>query len=331
MVLILSMAVFRLWNWYWGIIALITFTLIWHEPSDAPRYVWINVFIAIALLRVVPHTTLRKFVMAYRNLSLLALVIITVPFLVDEVRNGIYPQLEKPQQRFFRQPALLQQPAMELRDEAQKIMAPSSSAVISKMAEPADKMVRREKAKDKLAMLVDPNATLQTGPGLPDWNWRKVYLSWSGPSDQQQRTQLMLLSPTTNMMLNFMRVGFLLILLVLVFEFKFKKIYVKTAAKASIVFSFFFSAALLTPTGDSYAAFPDDKLLKELKQRLTRAPDCLPNCAAVLILVWSALCMRINLWLFRYRLMLTNGCQVRFLWMTNGCGRYTAAVMVCCG
>jgi hypothetical protein len=243
------MAVFRLWNWYWAIIALITFTLIWHEPSDAPRYVWINVFIAIALLRVVPHTTLRKFVMAYRNLSLLALVIITVPFLVDEVRNGIYPQLEKPQQRFFRQPALLQQPAMELRDEAQKIMAPSSSAIISKMAEPADKMVRREKSKDKLAMLVDPNATLQTGPGLPDWNWRKVYLSWSGPSDQQQRTQLILLSPTTNMMLNFMRVGFLLILLVLVFEFKIKRTAVKKAAKASVVFPLFFTAALLTPTG----------------------------------------------------------------------------------
>ena len=281
MVLILSMAVFRLWSWYWGVIALITFTMIWHEPSDAPRYVWINVFIAIALLRVVPHTTLRKFVMAYRNLSLLALIIITVPFLVDEIRNGIYPQLEKPQQRFFRQPALLQQPAMIMKDEAQKALAPRSSAVISKMAEPVDKMVRREKADDKLASLVDPNATLQTGPGLPDWSWRKVYLSWSGPSDQQQRTQLILLSPTTNMVLNFLRVWFLFILLMLVFEFRLKTNTVKKAAKASVIFSVFFSAALLTPSGDTYAAFPDDKLLSELKQRLTKAPDCLPGCAAV--------------------------------------------------
>jgi len=281
MVLILSMSVFRLWSWYWGIIALITFTLIWHEPSDAPRYVWINVFIAIALLRVVPYTTLRKFVMAYRNLSLLALIIITVPFLVDEVRKGIYPQLEKPQQRFFRQAALLQQPAMELRDEAQKIMAPSSSAVISKMAKPVEEKERYKKSKDKLSMLVDPNATLQTGPGLPDWNWNRVNLSWSGPSDQQQRTQLILLSPTTNMLLNILRVCFLLILLVLVFEIKFKTATLKKAAKASVIFSIFFSAAMLTPSSDTYAAFPDDNVLKELKQRLTKAPDCLPNCAAV--------------------------------------------------
>ncbi|WP_455207917.1 hypothetical protein [Kaarinaea lacus] len=286
MVLILSLAVFRLWGWYWGIIALITFTLIWHEPSQAPRYVWINVFVAITLLRVVPQNTLRKVIMGYRNLSLLGLILITVPFMVDEVRTGIYPQLEKPSLSFFgqpefRQPDLLQQPAMEILDEAQKHIAPSSSALLGRMAEPMDRKSAEQPGNDKLAMLVDPNATLQTGPGLPDWKWNTVYLSWNGPSDPQQRTQLVLLSPVTNMLLNMLRVGFLLLLCILVFEFKRKPTHGKKVAQAAMVFCLLTATGLLVPAHDAHAAFPDDKLLNELKQRLTRAPECLPHCAAV--------------------------------------------------
>jgi hypothetical protein len=285
MVLILSMAVFRLWGWYWGIIALITFTLIWHEPTQAPRYVWINVFVAIALLRVVPQNTLRKFIMAYRNLSLLALIIITVPFMVQEVRTGIYPQLEKPQQTFFKQPELrvpelVSQPALEMFDETRKQLAPSREALMSKAVEPAA-MEPEQADRDKLAMLVDPNATLQTGPGLPDWKWHSVYLSWNGPSDPHQRSQLILLSPATNMMLNLLRVWFLLLLCILVFEFGRKSSRKKPATQTAVLLPLLISAAFILPANDAHAAFPDDKLLNELKQRLTRAPECLPHCAAV--------------------------------------------------
>ncbi|MCI0505965.1 MAG: hypothetical protein L0Z73_07605 [Gammaproteobacteria bacterium] len=294
MVLILSMAVFRLWSWYWGIIALITFTLIWHEPGNAPRYIWINVFVAIALLRVVPHNTLRKFVMAYRNFSLLALIIITVPFMVDEVRHGIYPQLEKPQQTFFEQPQVLMQPAMEMKELSRPRIAPLASAPFS-MAEEPLKRKAEAAVSDELAKLVDPNATVQTGPGLPDWQWNSVYLSWTGPSDQQQRTQLILLSPATNMLLNLLRVGFLLLLCGLVFEFGRGKISARKAAPAALMFSVLFCAILFTASGETQAAFPDDKLLNELKQRLTKAPDCLPHCAAVATLDIDIGSTRLNL------------------------------------
>ncbi|HEY5603376.1 MAG TPA: hypothetical protein VIM41_09720 [Gammaproteobacteria bacterium] len=290
MVLILSMAVFRLWSWYWGLLALITFTLIWHEPGNAPRYIWINVLVAIALLRVVPHNTLRKFIMAYRNLSLLALIIIAVPFMVDEVRLGIYPQLELPRhtvfgqpelaQPKFEQPPLLPQPAMEMQDLSRSRIAPLASAPLGAVEESLKRKTGAA-GSDELAMLVDPNATLQTGPGLPDWHWNRVYLSWTGPSDQQQRTRLVLLSPATNMLLNLMRVGFLLALCVLVFEAGRRTISAKKTAPLALVFFVMFSAALFVNPDQARAAFPDDKLLNELKQRLTQAPDCLPHCAAI--------------------------------------------------
>lgn len=281
LVLILSLAVARMWNFYWGLIALLTFTLIWQEPLDAPRFVWINVLIAIALLRVVPKNSLRKYIAGYRNLSLLALIIISIPFMVQEVRTGIYPQLENPWQTF----STFETASMDnLAEQADMGVQMESIASAPMMQERSKESVKKFKqirqADDRLSMLVDPNATLQTGPGLPDWNWNSVRLSWNGPNDLQQRANLVLLSPAVNMMLNFVRVFFLLLLFVLMFDIKIKKIPIKKAAKAAIIFSLF-PVLTLIMSDDAVAQFPDAALLKELKQRLTKAPDCLPGCASV--------------------------------------------------
>ncbi|WP_455375976.1 hypothetical protein [Kaarinaea lacus] len=281
LVLILSMAVARLWNFYWGLIALVTFTLIWQEPLDAPRFVWINVLIAIALLRVVPKNNLRKIIMGYRNLSLLALVIISVPFMVQEVRTGIYPQLEKPWQNFKERAVTLSPQRAAEEDVAVSMESLALSATrLSRSKAPSTEAVSTVKQVDKLSMLVDPNATLQTGPGLPDWTWNKVRLSWNGPNELQQRADLVLLSPVVNMILNFMRVAFLLLLFVLMFDVKYKKIPIKKAAKAVVIITLL-PATMIFSSQDASAELPDEALLKELKQRLTKAPDCLPGCAAV--------------------------------------------------
>lgn len=282
LVLILSMAVFRLWNWQWGIIALVTFTLIWQEPVNAPRYVWLNVFIAIALLRVVPANRLRTVIASYRNLSLLALIIISVPFMVNEVRNGIYPQLEQPLHSFMEPMQAPVSPMEGMLDQAPNLAQSSSRSKMPRsLAAPEPEAAPPAPSIKKLARLVDPNATLQTGPGLPDWDWDRIYLSWTGPSDQQQRTQLYLVSPAANMLLNFIRVGFLLALFMLVFEVRGKLKLPGSAAKAMLLLFSLTVPMTLLPTNDANAAFPDDKLLSELKQRLTRPPDCLPNCASV--------------------------------------------------
>ena len=95
LVLIGALAVLRLWGWPWGLLALLTLGLTWHEPG-APRFVWLNILAAIALLRVLPHNRFRSSVLWYRNFGLLTLAVLAVPFLIEEVRIGIYPQLEHP-------------------------------------------------------------------------------------------------------------------------------------------------------------------------------------------------------------------------------------------
>src|SRR5262249_45418921 len=61
---------------------------------------------------------------------------------------------------------------------------------------------------------IDPNAMVQTGPGLPHWSWRTIPLRWSGPVEHGQRLHLYWLSPATGCLLAILRVLLLAFLLV---------------------------------------------------------------------------------------------------------------------
>jgi hypothetical protein len=95
-VLIMAAAIGKLWHWGWGVLTLATMVLIYHEPY-APLFVWLNIIAAIALLRVLPALGwFSRSVRFYRNLSLITLLIIALPFMMQQVRQSIYPQLERP-------------------------------------------------------------------------------------------------------------------------------------------------------------------------------------------------------------------------------------------
>lgn len=138
LVLITALAVGRLWSVQWGVFALLVLTLIWHEP-DAPKLIWLNILAALALLRELPESKFSTFIQWYRNLSWLVLVLIVLPFLVDQVRIGIYPQLEKPWQQITTQST----EQAQVVDEAANIpttvaMAPAPVAPAAEAAPEAD-------------------------------------------------------------------------------------------------------------------------------------------------------------------------------------------------
>jgi len=232
LVLIGSLAVGRLWDWRRGLLALLTLTLLWQE-ADAPHGLWLNLLAAVALLRVLPDNRFTRLVRIYRNLALAALVLVALPFMVNQVRLGLYPQLELPWPSLsssFAAPETLPMPmappppaAPMAMQKLERSLAPDE--VADEAAEPAGAGIAtlsRRPARgrpmpdegDKAARLhdIDPNAVTQTGPGLPRWNWNAVSLSWNGPVLRDQQLSLWLIPPAANLALNLLRVSLLVAL-----------------------------------------------------------------------------------------------------------------------
>ena len=93
LVLIISLAIYKLWSWPWGVLALVTLGLTYHEPG-APRLVWINLLAAVALLRFLPESWFKKLVKVWRWVALVVLLVMSILFMVQQARWAIYPQLE---------------------------------------------------------------------------------------------------------------------------------------------------------------------------------------------------------------------------------------------
>lgn len=285
LVLIAAIATGRLFGWLWLPVALVTLAVLWHEPL-APRYVWLNILAASALLRVVPDGRFQQLVTGYRYLSLLALVVIAIPFMVNEVRVAIYPQLERPWQG-----ALPPVPTDAVRrDVAGKVEGAALPAPYADSAEhersaaprvPAAAPLAREAQAPGYRSLneIDPDARLQTGPGLPQWRWTQIPLQWNGPVDRTQQLVLTYLSPTMNFGLNLARV---LLLVLLTWRLARRSPAVPAVPRAALGFGALLLIPLLASSpGDVQAGMPSAELLGQLKERLSAAPECLPECVDV--------------------------------------------------
>jgi hypothetical protein len=300
LVLITALATGRIWNHYWGALALVTLVIIWHEPG-APHYVWLNILAATALLGVLPQGRFYKLTRWYLNICWLALVVIAIPFMVSQVRMGIYPQLEYPWQAIQvtssaerTMPAPPASMPVETMDAAQQQLGKAAKRVPSKNE--YDSAIPEQKTSSdyygsSVTSLerIDPKAKLQTGPGLPQWQWNKVYLSWNGSVDSGQQLDLWYLSPGMTMFLNFLRVALVAMLALLMFGVaeKFMPHFISKPSRGKgatpLLLWFIVLPFLSIPSPKIYADYPSEALLNELKTRLQEVeiPDCLPGCAQI--------------------------------------------------
>ena len=206
LVLILSLGVGRLWGRGWGLLALVALALTW-QVADAPRLVWVPLLAAAALLQWLPDrpvgrtpARLRALVQWVFRLSLLALLLIGLPFLVGQVRTGLYPHLDGPAVGFGviapDQAGGLARTAKTLAPDA---LAPAT-APMDDAADGAD-MARQEATTAQPAPPApppdrpDPDAVVQSGMGVPDWRWNPFDLAWSGSVDPKETAVLWLLRP----------------------------------------------------------------------------------------------------------------------------------------
>jgi hypothetical protein len=305
--LLVAIAVGRLHGARWGAVALLLLVLTLPE-SDAPRWSWLVVLAIEALLRVLPAGKVQQLFAGARLAALLVVALIAVPFAVQHVREGLYPALASVESGAEYADSDAKEGGTGTRaqtDNGAVAAAPAPAAIAKPKAEPAQKdeeppasppptpgrilaggvlgaagprssaappppsVVQRQSN----AELYDPNAMVQTGAGVPHWRWTSHDLRWSGPVAATQRLRLYLLSPEVNRTLAFVRAALLMVVFLRLLPWT-RRVFPGGWAAAAA------GALVLAVPSPARADLPGKELLQDLRERLTRAPSCLPTCAS---------------------------------------------------
>jgi hypothetical protein len=94
LLLIFTMAVYRLWGFLPSVVAFLAFTLSYHEPG-APRYSWLILLIPLALGRILTKGLGSRLITAAKWICIAALLLNLIPFLSQQIQQVLYPQLER--------------------------------------------------------------------------------------------------------------------------------------------------------------------------------------------------------------------------------------------
>ncbi|MCU0835104.1 MAG: hypothetical protein MUC77_11845 [Chromatiaceae bacterium] len=266
LVLIIALAAGRLWRWYWAPLALIALAITWHEPR-APQMIWLYLLAATALVRLVPAAgRAQQIAQGARLLGLVALLVIALPFLVQQAREGLYPQLERPwvgPQTQVPSLASVPVPIEEAvpsapRRPGEMLSDGSYGAIVGAIRSKETAPPTRERPIDQ----IDPKARLQTGPGLPSWQWTRADLGWNGPVAADQEIRLVLLGPSAQRAYKWLSIA-----LVVLLAWRFLDL--RRTQGGRLTLGALVVALSAGWSGSGVAGdFPSPELLQQLEQRL---------------------------------------------------------------
>ncbi len=290
-VLIFTIALANLFSKPLAGLAFVTLVLTYHEPG-APKYIWLALLIGFALLKHVPEGSFKKFVKIYQIAAFLVLLLFVIPYSIQALRIGIYPQLAKPwvsmtdysrySQKTPSEPAQLKTEGDVFREREVARKAVGGAKDMARTAA-APMGSYSSSYYQSQVMQYDPKAITQTGPGIPRWQpFGTIHYSWSGPVTRDQAISFLLIGPRTNLVLSFARV-FLIILLVLgMFGIRYKR---GAGFQFPDLKSYFVGAflilAFLHPSIIQAGEIPSQEMLNELQKRLLEKDECFPACADI--------------------------------------------------
>ena len=267
LLLITVLAIGKLWGWQWTIVSLLAFIPLWLD-AHILAYVIIPVLITTALVRLLPKDgAIRSWVQFARMFSLLILIVAIVPFMIQQARNSIFPQLERGNTFYVaadESDALKQVRATEVQNNLDSYSSSVGSRSLSTeaAAPPASKQT-------KLSTAADPTLVAQTGEGLPDWRWTSTPLRWNGPVLRDQQIKLVILSPAQVFFIRFAALSLLALLL-----WRFLDIGRGQSGKWWLA-----PIAAVAMTGNAQADFPQDQLLNELAERMRASSVAAPRAS----------------------------------------------------
>ncbi|MBN2342072.1 MAG: hypothetical protein JXX29_12440 [Deltaproteobacteria bacterium] len=319
-VLLASIAVGKLTKWYFGILTLCTLVLLHNETEvEVLVAIALPLLITLGLLKVLPKGKFRTGIIVAWAVFALVMAATAIPFSVNQIRQGLYPQLES---EYYRPPlesddftaqstaayeygganeappmpapemlekgdmqeeAIPQQQEVQVKSRVRQKVSSMEEGILPDLPSGINSNMRYSGNKQQAALQQDPQAVVQTGPGIPTWRWNQFSLYWQGPVSKSQQIHLYLTGPATRLTLSIARILLLALLAMVLILETFKTIknpptHPPTAKRASAKAAAAATALLLLHTSAAQAELPSAQRLDELRQKITRSAGCSPHC-----------------------------------------------------
>lgn len=297
-VLLSALAAGKLFGWKRGALLGVALVLSWHMPG-APQSLWLAMLACHALTRVLPAGRFLVLSTWAEKACACLIALVLLPYAVQQVRLSMYPALERPWQTMGE----ARQEGGQTTSDAGDAPSPEADG-----APPAPMSSRQYSVSKSLVMPAparklearleeqDPAAKVQTGPGLPNWQWNAHRLGWQGPVQSSQSLRLMLLPPAGTVALRLASLALLVMALVSMVgktpwwprRRQGKPVLTEGAVLAALLPWVCAALLLVGAQGEVRAAEPPEPIapppsavLDELRGKLTAPPDCMPHCADV--------------------------------------------------
>jgi hypothetical protein len=285
-----------------GAIVASLYLVLGYQESGAPMW---TLLAAIALGLVVvalPPGRLATAAQWIRRAALLLLVLVALPFVAEQLRYALHPQLESDGQILGFAGSEAQNVApMQVEEAASADAAPppapapgseSTAGVVRKRASSAAAKAARDESLQTVTVTgstirradlighYSESTVVQTGAGEPAWQRARRYvLGWSGPVLPTQHVRLVIAPPWLVRVLRVVLVALLAWLVARsILPLVRTRRWSATAALGAFVIG---SLVFAEPTPANAQTFPTQELLDELRSRLSAPPDCAPACATI--------------------------------------------------
>ena len=291
LVLIITFTVARITTPLWGGLALLTLLLTFHR-AGAPLFIWLNIATLLALLPMVSGKFKTQLV-RYAYVSFILLGLFLLPFSVQQARQVFYPQQEFSGRNINESYYDDSQSSwgfglVMMSSDNKGVEAPQTKYRADQAEEVVVTGIRSSLSapKQQVSQEYDLGQQVQTGPGVPGWNWHKINLSWSGPVKPDEITRLYLVPPALNRLGSALSLLFPLLLGALLLRLFLQQIG-HTLPSWKMGNRTLLPAMLLLACGISQSdnsqadVLVSTALLKELETRLTQPASCLPDCASI--------------------------------------------------
>ncbi len=285
-----------------GVLVALAYLVLGYQEGGAPRWVLLAALALALALRAMPAGRLATAFEWARRAALVLLVLFALPFVADQLRTALHPQLEGDAsrrsldldfgvaQKAMAPPApraveeQVAQDAMEAEAPVQSAPAPAAPPPPSTEGAGVEKLktmtvsgsnIRR--ADISLMQRYSESTVLQTGAGEPGWARGQRYeLGWSGRVVPEQTMRLLIAPSWLVRILRVLLVALLAWLVVRLLQPVVRAWKAPPQAAAAVLVA---CVAFAAPHARAQA-FPPNDLLEGLRARLAEAPKCAPNCAA---------------------------------------------------